>query len=262
MLARAFSRSNQSPGARAPDRKVVRCAEWVVGGVMDEKSMFTAPIAKRGGESSRIAARQPLILFARGSRSCWHPRAWTRFGSGALALALFACDRGDGSAARSGECARFCEALEKCDDGTDLLDCRDQCEEDDVRSDRYYRARADCGEELSCSRWVKEVNSRGEDVCSGSCNLIDCVDDALGQLKLSDPEKNMCMAIATKLNACDANLEPGSISGECEGVLPVLSEAYLDESVRCSEQLCAQISSCVEKLADRHQTELRLFSGP
>jgi hypothetical protein len=131
-----------------------------------------------------------------------------------------------------------------------------------VRSDRYYRARADCGEELSCSRWVMEVNSRGEDVCSGSCNLIDCVDDALGQLKLSDPEKNMCMAISTKLKACDPNLDPGSISDECEAVLPVLSEAYLGASVRCSEQDCAQISSCVEKLADRHQTELKLFSGP
>jgi hypothetical protein len=243
---------------------------------MDEKSMLTAPIAERGGESSRIAARHLLVLLARGSRlgsgsrasrfcSRADPRPSTRFGSAALALlalALSACDRDDGSAARSRECARFCEALEKCDDATDLLDCRDQCEEDDVRSDRYYRARADCGEELSCSRWVKEVNSRGEDVCSGSCNLIDCVDDALGQLKLSDPEKNMCMAIATKLNACDASLEPGSISGECEGVLPVLSEAYLEASVRCSEQLCAQISSCVEKLADRHQTDLKLFSGP
>jgi hypothetical protein len=233
---------------------------------MDEKSMLTVPIAVHGGESSRSAAPPRLVLLARGPRfgSRADPRASTRFDSAALsllALALFACDR-DGNSARSGECARFCEALEKCDDATDLLDCRDQCEEDDVRSDRYYRARADCGEELSCSRWVKEVNGRGEDVCSGSCNLIDCVDDALGQLKLSDLEKNVCMDIGTKLNACDPSLEPGSISAECELVLPVLSETYLEASVRCGEQLCPQISSCLEKLADRHQTDLKLFSGP
>lgn len=210
---------------------------------MDQKSMPSAPTVRAGlqfGRARRLSWVTPLLF----------------------ALAVCACDRSDDDGARRSECSRFCEALEKCDDTTDLLDCRDQCEEDDVRSNRYYRARADCAEELSCSRWVKEVNGRGEDVCSGSCNLIDCVDDALGQLKLTDLEQNVCMAIGTKLNACDRAREPALTSAECETVLPVLSEAYLEASIRCGEQLCDQISSCIDKLSDRYQTDLKLFSGP
>ena len=219
---------------------------------MDQKSMLTALIGRAqpgSGRWSRRFARAPMGAFRLAPTL-------------AIALALCACDRSDSDAARSGECSRFCEALEKCDDATDLLDCRDQCEDDDVRSNRYYRARADCAEELSCSRWAKEVNGQGEDLCTGGCNLIDCVDDALGQLKLTDQEKNVCMDIGTKLNACDRSLEPGVTGAECEAVLPVLSDSYLEESIRCGEKLCDQISSCIETLADRHQTEIKLFSGP
>jgi hypothetical protein len=177
-------------------------------------------------------------------------------------VAFWGCDRGDSDSARRGECGRFCESLEKCDDATDLLDCKEHCEEDDVRSDRYYRARADCGEKLSCSRWVHEVNGRGEDVCNDDCNLIDCVDDRLSQVKLSDQEKDVCMALGTKLNACNSSLDASLVMAECEDVLPVLSETYLQESARCGEQLCAQIETCMNKLSDRHQTDLKLFSGP
>lgn len=183
-------------------------------------------------------------------------------GLAAIALFLSACDRDDAGAARRAECNRFCESLEKCDDATDLLDCRDQCEEDDVRSDRYYSARADCGEKLSCSRWVNEVNGRGEDVCTDNCNLVDCVDDALGKLELTEREERVCMRLGTKLNACDTSRQVSSVIEDCEAVIPILSEAYLDDSERCGEQVCAEISSCFEKLSDRHQTDLKLYSAP
>jgi hypothetical protein len=130
-----------------------------------------------------------------------------------------------------------------------------------VRSDRYYRARADCGEKLSCSRWVREVNGRGEDVCNEDCNLIDCVDDALGQVKLSDAEEDVCMALGTKLNACDASLDATLVISECTELIPVLSDSYREESERCGAQLCSQIEACFDKLSDRHQTDLKLFSG-
>ena len=185
---------------------------------MDEKSMLTVPSAGGDGESGP----------ARWRRSFAHARTRAlRLAAPLLmALTLVACDRSDDDGVRSSECSRFCGSLEKCDDTTDLLDCRDQCEEDDVRSNRYYRARADCADELSCSRWVKEVNSRGEDVCSGSCNLVDCVDDALGQLKLTDLEKNVCKDIGNKLNDCDRSREPEVTSADCEAVLPALSDSY------------------------------------
>jgi hypothetical protein len=208
---------------------------------MHEKSSLPARLSKRAhSATSRGSARGALLLFA---------------------LGLVACDRDDARTARRSECSRFCDSLEKCDDATDLLDCRDQCEDDDVRSDRYYRARADCGEKLSCSRWVNEVNGRGEDVCTDDCNLIDCVDDALAELKLSESEEQACMALGTKLNACDSSRQVSSVIEECEAVIPVLSEAYLEESERCGEQICAEISSCFEKLSDRHQTDLKLYSG-
>jgi hypothetical protein len=179
----------------------------------------------------------------------------------AAAVAVTACDRTEGNA-RSSECARFCESLEKCDDATDLLDCTKQCEADEVRSDRYYQARADCGEELSCSRWASEVNGRGEDVCNDDCALVDCVEDTLAEITLDDAEKDVCMALGTKLNACDEGLDASLVIAQCESVTPVLSEAYLAESKRCGEQLCAQIESCFDKLSDRHQTDLRLISVP
>jgi hypothetical protein len=208
---------------------------------MHEKSSLPARLAERARATTSCgSARGALLLFA---------------------LGLVACDRDDASAARRSECSRFCGSLEKCDDATDLLDCRDQCEDDDVRSDRYYRARADCGEKLSCSRWVNEVNGRGEDVCTDDCNLVDCVDDALAELKLSDDEQQACMALATKLNACEPSRQVSSVIEQCEAVIPVLSKAYLDDSERCGEQACAEIPSCFAKLSDRHQTDLTLYPG-
>lgn len=176
--------------------------------------------------------------------------------------ALTACDRTEAGAARHDECARFCDALEKCDDATDLLDCREQCEADAVRSDRYFRARADCGEKLSCTRWMQEVSNKGDDVCTtGECNLSECIRRALDAVELSDAEQDACMALTTKLKACNPALDASEVSMQCEDTTPALSEGYRAESERCGAQDCAQIDACFEKLADRYQTTLKLFSG-
>src|SRR5690349_1628575 len=90
----------------------------------------------------------------------------------AALLLCSACDRGE-SSAQATQCARFCEALEKCDDGTDLADCEDHCKEDEVHSEAYFRARADCGVRLSCNLWVSEVDSQGDAQCDGECDLVD-----------------------------------------------------------------------------------------
>jgi hypothetical protein len=226
-------------------RKLVCFERRVVGDGMDEKTLLKARFVRPAPQ--RTVRRQCLSL-----------------GLSLAFLTTFACacDRADSGGVRRAECARFCESLEKCDDVTDLLDCRDQCEADDVRSDRYYAARADCAEKLSCSRWVHEVNGRGEDVCNADCNLIDCVDDSLGQLKLSEDEENVCMALGTKINACKSSLDAREVKAECEAVIPVLSAAYLEDSERCGEQECGLIAGCFDKLSDRHQTDLKLFSGP
>jgi hypothetical protein len=225
-------------------RKLVCFERRMVGDGMDEKSLLKARFPWPAAQ--RVAHRQPLSLAL--------PFAFL------ISLAP-ACDRAETGGARRSECARFCASLEKCDDATDLLDCRDQCDADDVRSDRYYAARADCAEKLSCSRWVHEVNGRGEDVCNADCNLIDCVDDSLGQLKLSDAEENVCMALGTKINACKPSLDAREVKAECEDVIPVFSPAYLEDSERCGEQECGLIAGCFDKLSDRHQTDLKLFSG-
>ena len=176
-------------------------------------------------------------------------------------VSLSACDRGDDASARNSECSRFCDALEKCEDTTDLLDCRNHCTMNEVRSDAYFRARADCGETLSCNLWASEVDSQGDDTCEGDCNLIDCVDRALAKVKPSDEQVVTCMSIGTKLNACKMSLDAVAIQDECERTLPMLSSSYVEESTLCVERLCGQIEGCLSQLAEDYDTDLRLVSA-
>jgi hypothetical protein len=182
-----------------------------------------------------------------------------------LALATLcvvgACDRGDAGSRQATQCARFCAALEKCDDDTDLQDCEDHCEADEVHSDAYFEARANCGEELSCNLWVTEVDAQGDALCDGACNLVDCVDDGLAKLKLTKQEDQVCSSIATKLNACDPSLSVSSSERMCSDATPLLSPDYMGDSQLCIERECGQIGTCLDDLADEYGTELRLFSG-
>lgn len=171
-----------------------------------------------------------------------------------------ACDRGD-SSRQATQCARFCAALEKCDDATDVQDCEDHCEADEVHSDAYFKARAECGEELSCNLWATEVNAQGDAECTGECDLVDCVDHALAKVELTKQEDQVCSSIATKLKACDSSLALNATERMCTEATPLLSSAYLGDSRLCIERECEEISSCLDDLADEYSTELRLFSG-
>jgi len=176
-------------------------------------------------------------------------------------LVMAGCDRGDGGSVQATQCARYCAALEKCDDGTDLADCEDHCKADEVHSDAYFRAQAQCGEELSCNLWVTEVDNQGAPICKGECKLNDCVDDALAKVEPSDEQEQVCSSIGSKLNACDPALESRSTARGCARATSLLSASYVEESKLCLERDCGEINSCLDELADEYGTELRLFSG-
>lgn len=180
---------------------------------------------------------------------------------GGIGPVLSACDQGDGMTVRESECARFCDALEKCEDTTDLLDCRNHCTRNEVRSEAYLRARADCGEMLSCNLWADEVDSQGDDTCDGDCKLTTCVDRALAKVKPSDADARTCMSIATKVNACAMSLDVDDLEDECARTLPMLSVSYVDDSVRCTERSCGEIQSCLSQLAEDYDTDLRIVSA-
>jgi hypothetical protein len=180
-----------------------------------------------------------------------------------MACALvIGCDKSEESSAQSRSCERFCDFLEKCDDGTDLLDCTQHCESDEVRSTAYFRARADCGNELSCNQWMTEVDSQGDDLCSGEdCNLNECVDHALREEKLSEEQDHACRVISSMFSACDPSLAAADVADECERIAPALSDDYLEDSETCVLSECSKIAACLNDLAERHGTDLKVYTG-
>jgi hypothetical protein len=179
----------------------------------------------------------------------------------ACALAV-GCDQGEESSAQSRACARFCDLLEKCDNRTDLLDCTRHCESDEVRSTAYFRARADCGDELSCNQWMSEVDSQGDDLCSGEdCNLNQCVDHALRDEELSAEQERKCEVISNMLSNCDSSLSVTQVAEECERMAPLLSQNYLEDSETCVLSPCVKMGPCLDDLAERHGTDLKVFTG-
>ena len=172
------------------------------------------------------------------------------------------CDRSDDESEQSQQCGRFCDLLERCDDGTDVLDCRRHCEADEVRSDAYFRSRADCAAEQSCNLWVSEVDSQGDDVCSGDeCNLNECIERSLRDEKLSAAQERSCEVVSSMLSACDRSLKSAEVADECERIAPRLSQNYLADSEACVLSECSEIEPCLSDLADRFGTELRVYSG-
>jgi hypothetical protein len=176
-------------------------------------------------------------------------------------LGLGGCDRSDEESVRARYCASFCEALETCDDATDLLDCKTHCADDDVRSDGYFQARSQCAKD-SCNLWVDEVDSQGDDQCTGDdCHLTGCIEHTLAAVKLTAPEQRACEAMGTALSNCDGTLDSNAIASECKRVTPALSASYRDDSQLCAESACAKIQSCIDDLAKEYDTDLKVFSG-
>lgn len=207
--------------------------------------------------AARVRSRAALSSSYRSS----HARTLLSLLGMACALAV-GCDQGEESSEQSRACARFCDLLEKCDDGTDLLDCTQHCESDEVRSTAYFRARADCGYELSCNQWMSEVDSQGDDLCSGDdCNLNQCVDHALRDEKLTEAQSRKCEVISNMLSNCDSSLSVAQVAEECERIAPLLSENYLEDSETCVLAPCAKMGPCLDDLAERYDTDLRVFSG-
>jgi len=179
----------------------------------------------------------------------------------ALAIGVTGCDRSDDESARTRYCGSFCAALEKCDDGTDLLDCKKHCVSDDVRSDSYFQYRSECAED-SCNLWVDEVDSQGDDQCVGDdCFLTGCIDRKLTNVKLSEPNERACKALGTALGNCDGTLDRNAIFSDCERITPALSARYREDSQLCAESICADIQGCFDDLADEYNTDLKVFSG-
>ena len=132
-----------------------------------------------------------------------------------LLATLSACDRGDDESERTRSCASFCEALETCDDGTDLLDCKTHCEADGVRSDGYFKARSSCAQD-SCNLWVDEVDSQGDDECVGDdCYLIGCIGRELARTKLSPEQERACTSMGNFVSNCDGALDNELIEAQC-----------------------------------------------
>jgi hypothetical protein len=197
-------------------------------------------------ETKSWAALEPLV-------QCWS--------AGLAAVLILACDKSDDTSAQSKECERFCAQLERCDDGTDLLDCRKHCEADEVRSETFFHVRADCAQMLSCNLWVDEVDSQGDSVCSGECDLGQCVDRKLLDEKLSDEQQHSCTLLGSMVDACDPSYDATQVARDCEQISPLLSEKYREDSEDCVISGCGEIERCLDDLAERYETDLKVFSG-
>jgi hypothetical protein len=172
---------------------------------------------------------------------------------------LLGCD--DGVAGSSASCRAYCDKLELCDDATDVLGCEQKCSEQRVRSEAYLSARATCADKLSCNVFGGELSGMGEDRCASgeSCKLNDCTENELALRKLTPDQMAYCTRVVTKLNACDRTLETTLLQTHCLDLAPTLSDAYLGEVSTCIEGDCAQVVSCLQRTADRYNTNLSLY---
>lgn len=172
------------------------------------------------------------------------------------------CD--NGVVGSSASCRAYCSKLETCDDSTDVLGCEQKCSEQRVRSDTYLAARAQCADKLSCNIFAGEVSGMGEDKCASgqACKLNDCTDNELAMLTLSLDQMAYCTRVVTKLNACDRTLDTSTLQSHCLDLAPTLSSAYLQAESLCIEGDCAQVVSCLQRTAERFETDLSVYPGP
>jgi hypothetical protein len=175
-----------------------------------------------------------------------------------LALVCGACDEGEVAVSKKA-CSQLCAKLEVCNDGTDVPGCEQRCVSETARSDEYFRVRARCVEQLACNHLVGELGTSGESLCSGECQVEDCVDDALAAKGHTQEHEDLCFRASNKLAACDATVEPTTLTVTCMDVAPSVSADYLEETSRCIDEACERIEPCLSDAADRYDTSLRLF---
>jgi hypothetical protein len=188
---------------------------------------------------------------------CTRPTAWF-----ALFGALWACDDGETKPSeRQRSCKLLCDKLELCNDATDVPGCTKHCEQEEFRSDAYFKARASCVSDLACNHLVPELGSQGEDLCTTDCVVSDCVDDALSAEEHTSEQTELCTRTSSKLSACDRMLDDLTVSDQCMHVVSGMSDDYLDESSACMDLPCERIQACLDDAADRYDTTLRIYSG-
>jgi hypothetical protein len=164
----------------------------------------------------------------------------------------------------SGEraCKQVCKKLEVCNDATDVPGCEDTCTGETFRSDAYFAAKARCVDTLACNHLTGELDTSGQDTCTGAgCQVEDCIDDGLASQKPSPDDSDLCSRMSNKLSACDRTLGAAELEEQCMAVVHGMSDDYLTESTMCIDLACDAISTCLDQTADRYNTTLRIFAG-
>jgi hypothetical protein len=187
-------------------------------------------------------------------------RTWLSAVVGAV-VALYGCDDGEAEPARVKHCRTVCTQLDMCIRETDLAECEDRCDQQAFRSDGYYEAKARCVTSLSCNEWDKELDSRGEDVCTDEddCNLASCVGAELSRQKVNADQEQYCVRLSNKLAPCEG-MDAAELALACEDRLLELSAEYAAETEDCIIELsCPEIPRCLDDLADMYGTDLTVF---
>lgn len=175
-----------------------------------------------------------------------------RFALGALVFTTLACDDGDTDSVRSLKCDEICAHYEMCDDGTDETGCQDRCKAETFRSDTYFEVKAECATDLTCNRLEDQDDSQ---------DLTDCIRRTFRDQDANDDVQNLCTSLGNKLSDCDSSLEREVVSSQCEPVAITLSEEYLSASQSCANEICANVESCLENLADDYATRVKVYDG-
>jgi hypothetical protein len=174
-----------------------------------------------------------------------------RFAFGALVFATFACDDGDTSV-RSQKCDEICAHYEMCDDGTDETGCQDRCKAETFRSDAYFEVKAECALELTCNRLEERDDSE---------DLTDCIRRVFRDAEPIEDVQNLCTSLGNKLADCDSGLDRAVVSSQCEPIAITLSEEYLSASQTCASEICVNVETCLENLADDYSTQVKVYGG-
>jgi hypothetical protein len=183
---------------------------------------------------------------------------------GAATLGLTGCDDGETVPVRVTECRKVCEQRDMCIRNTDLADCEQRCDQQDFRSDLYYRAKARCVTDgtLSCDEWAEELDERGEDLCSDpdSCNLAACIQAELARQKVSAEQEQTCRRMSNVLAICEDAVDADDLAASCEDRLLEVSAEYAARTEECvlDSSGCNQ-QGCLDDLADMYGTDLRVF---
>lgn len=192
-------------------------------------------------------------------------RVWQTYGAWiGLSFALLGCDSGEPESVRVTECRKVCAKRDACIRATDIADCEKRCDDQEHRSDLYYKAKATCVLDgtLSCDEWAHELDDKGQDLCVGElCVLDSCVQRAVSREKLSSSQEEYCEDLSNRLVArCDPASRLSDLVKRCRETVRQVSDGYAVDTKDCVYGACADVDACLEDLAARYGTDIRMFS--